>query len=94
MGKKLTEEEVISRFRDVHGDKYDYIDMNSKVTIICPEHGCPKCKGTKLRNHFSSTTEEFVRKAVSKHGDRYNYSKVEYVNSRTKVCIMCTGNFT
>lgn len=47
------------------------------------------CKGTKLRNHFSSTTEEFVRKAVSKHGDRYNYSKVEYVNSRTKVCIMC-----
>lgn len=116
MGKKLTEEEVISRFRDVHGDKYDYskvvyVDMNSKVTIICPEHGefeqtpakhinrkhgCPKCKGTKLRNHFSSTTEEFVRKAVSKHGDRYNYSKVEYVNSRTKVCIMCknTGNFT
>lgn len=109
MGKKLTEEEVISRFRDVHGDKYDYskvvyVDMNSKVTIICPEHGefeqtpakhinrkhgCPKCKGTKLRNHFSSTTEEFVRKAVSKHGDRYNYSKVEYVNSRTKVCVMC-----
>lgn len=44
MGKKLTEEEVISRFRDVHGDKYDYskvvyVDMNSKVTIICPEHG-------------------------------------------------------
>lgn len=86
MGKKLTEEEVISRFRDVHGDRYDYskvvyADMNSKVTIICPEHGefeqtpakhinrkhgCPKCKGTKLRNHFSSTTEEFVRKAVSK----------------------------
>lgn len=85
MGKKLTEEEVISRFRDVHGDKYDYskvvyVDMNSKVTIICPEHGefeqtpakhinrkhgCPKCKGTKLRNHFSSTTEEFVRKAVT-----------------------------
>ena len=44
MGKKLTEEEVISRFRDVHGDRYDYskvvyADMNSKVTIICPEHG-------------------------------------------------------
>lgn len=66
MGKKLTEEEVISRFRDVHGDKYDYskvvyVDMNSKVTIICPEHGefeqtpakhinrkhgCPKCSNT------------------------------------------------
>ena len=44
MGKKLTEEEVISRFIDVHGSKYDYskvvyADMNFKVTIICPEHG-------------------------------------------------------
>lgn len=44
MGKKLTEEEVISRFIDVHGSKYDYskvvyADMNFKVTIICLEHG-------------------------------------------------------
>ena len=23
------------------------------------------------------------------HGDRYDYSKVEYVNNRTKVCIIC-----
>ena len=35
------------------------------------------------------TTEEFIQKAQAVHGDRYDYSKVEYVNSTTKVCIIC-----
>ena len=35
------------------------------------------------------TTEEFIKKAREVHGDKYNYSKVEYVNSTTKVCIIC-----
>lgn len=36
-----------------------------------------------------STDEEFVFKSIKKHGDKYDYSKVEYVNSTTKVCIIC-----
>ena len=44
MPRKLTQEEFIKRAREVHGDKYDYskveyINANSKVCIICPEHG-------------------------------------------------------
>lgn len=35
------------------------------------------------------TTEEFIKKAREVHGDRYDYSKVEYVNNQTKVCIIC-----
>ena len=35
------------------------------------------------------TTEEFIAKAKAVHGDRYDYSKVEYVNASTKVCIIC-----
>ena len=35
------------------------------------------------------TTEEFIAKAKAVHGNRYDYSKVEYVNSKTKVCIVC-----
>ena len=35
------------------------------------------------------TTEEFIAKAKAVHGDRYDYSKVEYVGSKTKVCIIC-----
>lgn len=35
------------------------------------------------------TTEEFIAKANAVHGDRYDYSKVEYINANTKVCIIC-----
>lgn len=35
------------------------------------------------------TTEEFIKKAREVHGDRYDYSKVEYVNSKEKVTIIC-----
>jgi len=35
------------------------------------------------------TTEEFIRKAKAMHGDRYDYSKVEYINSKDKVTIIC-----
>ncbi len=33
--------------------------------------------------------EIFISKAIEIHNDRYDYSKVEYVNNRTKVCIIC-----
>ena len=87
----------------VHGGKYSYNKVNyenahKKVCVICPEHGdfmvspnahlkgvgCPKCNGgVKL------TTDEFIKKAREFHGNRYDYSKVEYVNTKTKVCIIC-----
>ena len=35
------------------------------------------------------TTQEFIEKAKLVHGDKYDYSKVDYVNSQTKVCIIC-----
>lgn len=33
--------------------------------------------------------EEFVKKAQGVHGDKYDYSQVNYVNSKTKVKIIC-----
>ena len=35
------------------------------------------------------TTEEFIEKARKIHGGKYDYSKVEYINNRTKVHIIC-----
>ena len=35
-------------------------------------------------------TEEFISRAKSKHGDKYDYSKVNYVCARTKVIIICS----
>lgn len=36
-----------------------------------------------------SNTQEFIEKAKLIHGDKYDYSKVEYVNNHTKVKIHC-----
>ena len=35
------------------------------------------------------TTEEFIKRARKLHGDKYDYSKVEYKNANAKVCIIC-----
>lgn len=93
----------IERACKVHGNKYDYskveyVNNNVKVCIICPEHGeflqtphnhlrgqkCPKCSGC-----IVYTTEKWIEAARKVHGDKYDYSKVEYINAKTKVCIIC-----
>ena len=42
-----------------------------------------------MKEKTSSTIEEFIEKARYIHGNKYDYSKVNYVNSSTKVCIIC-----
>lgn len=104
MSKKITQEEFVARVCKLHGDKYDYSKAvyrgkDEKVCIICPEHGefwqtphnhwngqnCPLCAIKKK----ASSTEAFIERAKKVHGDKYDYSKVEYVDAKTKVCIIC-----
>ncbi len=42
------------------------------------------------------TTEEWIEKAREVHGDRYDYSKANYINSETPITIICKthGEFT
>ena len=99
----MTTEEFILKAKKVHGDKYDYSQVNYvkttiPVTIICPIHG-PftqrpvnhlRGKGCKYcGNAVKHTTEEFIEAARKVHGDKYDYSQVEYVNNKTKVKIIC-----
>ena len=112
--KRLSISAFIKKSREVHSDKYNYSKVKydgakTKVCIICPEHdefwqsptnhlsgcGCPKCGVEKKRESHTSSKEEFIKKARELHGDKYDYSKVEYVNNATKVCIICPkhGNF-
>ena len=95
-------ESFIEKSKKIHNNKYDYSKVNyinakTPVCIICPEHGefwqlpnphstgvgCPKCRG---RNKSS---EDFIAEAIEVHGDKYDYSKVNYIDARTKVCIIC-----
>ena len=36
------------------------------------------------------TTEEFIEKAKAVHGDKYDYSEVEYIGALKKVKISCS----
>ena len=102
--KSHTTEDWIEKARAVHGDKYDYskvkyINSKTKVCIICPKHGefyqypnyhlegngCRKCADEKL----AMTQEEFIEKAKDIYGDKYDYSKVNYVNCKEKITIIC-----
>ena len=101
--------DFILKARKIHGDKYNYSESIYKNTdtpliITCPKHsnflqtpykhllgqGCSKCSG-----NFLHSTDEFIAKAVEIHGNRYDYSKVDYINSKTEVTIICSihGDF-
>ena len=83
--------------------KVEYVNSKTKVCIICSEHGefwqapsqhlsgrgCPVCGFEKIRESNSFSKEEFIKKTREKHGGKYNYDKVKYINSYTKVCIVC-----
>lgn len=103
-GRTLTLDVFINKANEVHNNKFDYskaiyVNNKSKIEIICPEHGkfiqtaashlngstCPKC----ALKRVTSTTEDFIQKSNLIHGNKYDYSKVDYINSSTKVIITC-----
>lgn len=83
--------------------KVNYVKTDVKVTIICPEHGefkqkpchhlrgagCPLCGKNKVSIKNSNTLDSFIEESKKIHNNKYDYSKVEYVNNRIKVCIIC-----
>ena len=101
--KKSNTEEFVEKAKQIHGDLYDYSKVNycdntTLVTIICKTHGeykqrpsnhllgkkCQKCA-----NIYSPTTEEFIEKVKIIHGDKYDYTKVNYVKCDLPIIIIC-----
>ena len=103
--KKLNTEIFIEKVKSVHGNNYDYslinyINNRTKIKIICnkckniflitPTNflyrkiGCSICS-----NNFKLNTKSFIDKSKQIHGDKYDYSLVEYKNNKTKVKIIC-----
>ncbi|MGC3004600.1 GIY-YIG nuclease family protein, partial [Streptomyces sp. G35A] len=56
--------------------------------------GCRKCgiETSIAKRYVEYTTENFIKKAQSVHGDKYDYSLTEYVNTETKVKIICKAH--
>jgi very-short-patch-repair endonuclease len=102
--RKYTTDDFINRSITIHGNRYDYsksiyIDKFIKIIIICKEHGefelqpayhlkgtgCLKCSKT----YSIDKKLDFINKSIDKHNNKYDYSKVIYINDNTKVTIIC-----
>jgi hypothetical protein len=102
--KKSTTNEFIEKAKLIHGDKYDYskvtyISNHTKIVIECPihgefkqmpyshlqKHGCKKCND----ENKPLKIEDFIKKSNKTHNNKYDYSKVKYVDSNTKIEIIC-----
>ena len=86
---KITTEDFIVKSKEIHGNKYDYSKAcyktcDTKVCIICPEHGefwqtpsnhingsgCPKCANEKRKNTLLKDTKLFIDAATLIHGEK------------------------
>jgi uncharacterized C2H2 Zn-finger protein len=106
--KRYSSEKFIKKAIKIHENFYDYskivyIDSQTKIIIICPEHGefeqtpsghlsgrgCPICANNKKGQTLIYTTKEYIQKVNKIHKNFYNYSKVKYVRSDKKIIIIC-----
>lgn len=84
-----------------------YVGAHDKVIITCSKHGdfkhtpaghlngngCAKCSyESRAAKRSEESKNSFIEKAIDVHGDRYEYTNVEYVNARTKVSITCANH--
>ena len=93
----------IQRFREIHGDKYDYSQVVytgqlDHVTILCTNHGH---FSQRVSNHLAGqgcqkchgnnlkSKEGQIKDFIAVHGTRYIYDRVEYINSTTQIEIIC-----
>ena len=83
--------------------KVVYVNTHTKVEIVCHKHGsffqqpsdhfnghgCLVCGNERNGIRNTHTKENFIEKAILKHGNTYKYDNVKYINSLTKVQINC-----
>lgn len=104
MGKLLAHDQVIERFRNAHGDKYNYDlvsykNKDAKVKIICKYHGAfEQSPSAHFKGHgclkCSAKHEKRSQSCAildlsKKHGKRFDYSSVVYKSSHKKIEIIC-----
>jgi len=101
--EKFIQKSIIKHGYRYNYDKVNYINSQTKVIIVCPEHGdfdqipashsrgygCPICGINKTHTKTRYTINDFIRKASFIHDEFYNYDKVQFINTTTKVTITC-----
>ena len=73
---------VICHEKDEFGDEHGEFEIRAGNHMAGV--GCPKCA-----KKYRPTTEEWIKRAKKVHGEKYNYTKVNYINQNTNVEIIC-----
>lgn len=101
--KQFVEQAKIKNTHILDYSKFVYTGTYGKSIVICPKHGeflcrannvlnnrgCPKCKFEKIGNLTRVSKQTFTERVNKIHNNKYDYSKVIYINNQTKVCIIC-----
>jgi hypothetical protein len=82
----------------------NFVNMTTPIEVVCFYHGlfritpaamyyqgqgCALCAIERMAKTKALTKQEFIKRAQKVHGDKYDYSLVEYKNNKTKVKIIC-----
>ena len=81
-------------------------NLENKIKIDCDKHGlieikagnhlrgagCRKCSNKNNGIKQRKSIEKFIEESSLKHKDKYDYSKVNYVNNKTQVEIICPSH--
>lgn len=101
----FTKEQFVDKAKKLYGDVYDYssvnyVNMHTPVIIIDRDGNSYSIvpmiflNGTfRRKKRIKDTKTErgilFIEKSKKIHGNKYDYSKVSYINARTRVKIVC-----
>lgn len=96
MRAKDKKETFIEKARKIHDNKYDYSkvlykDCNSKIIIICPEHGefiqtprshirgsgCPICANKISASNKRKNLSQLIVEFNKKHNNKYKYDSIK-----------------
>ena len=75
---------IICHEKDKFGNEHGEFFVTPHSHIGVSKTGCPKCSGK-----YKKTTNDFIIESNQLHDFHYDYSKVKYINAKTKVCIIC-----
>ena len=77
-----------------------FVNMKTKIAYNCKKHGrceqfpvphlrtgCRRCEAYRRSRVLALTTEMFKAKAIQRHGDRYDYSLIQY-EDQTDICLV------
>ena len=79
---------LVCHEKDANGVEHGEFSMRPD-NIFSSNQACPKCYDDRRSRLQRKPVEKFIEEATKVHGGLYEYHKVEYVNGRTKVCIVC-----